>query len=209
LIISLSFSEGLSTTEISARLILTPSVAFPESIYQVEIQLKDTVGNQGAAARSLFTVDSTLASPPVVNPVTTPTHAAYQVITGTKEAYAGIIVNGVKVVANTPETTWSIILTLRPGDNRFLVKAVDRANNESETVTVDIFFDDDAPAPVTTLVLDPKGDGKTVKLNWSGYNESLTGDIAGYKIYAQSSAFSSEAQVLLQQRARPRRSTPR
>ncbi|MFH0725596.1 MAG: right-handed parallel beta-helix repeat-containing protein, partial [Pseudomonadota bacterium] len=172
-------------------LIFTPTAAFPESIYQVEIQLKDTVGNQSPAVRSIFTVDSTLASAPVVNPVTSPTHASFQVISGTKEAYAGIIVNGVKVVANTPETTWQHTVSLTAGENRFVVKAMDAAGNESGTVTVDIFFDDDAPGPVTTLVLDPNGDGKTVKLSWTGYNESASGDIAGYRVYVQTAEFTT------------------
>jgi len=46
------------------------------------------------------------------------------------------------------------------------------------------------PSVVDTLAVDPNGDGTTIQLDWTGYDESLYGDIDYYRIYVQSYEFS-------------------
>ena len=45
------------------------------------------------------------------------------------------------------------------------------------------------PSEVDTLVVDPNGDGTTIQLDWTGYDESGQGDIASYLIYVETQAF--------------------
>ena len=49
--------------------------------------------------------------------------------------------------------------------------------------------DTTAPHPVDTLVVDPNGNGTTVNLDWTGYDESVEGDIDYYRIYVESGDF--------------------
>ena len=158
-----------------------PGVANPD---QADIN-KDGVGDA---------CDTTAPPPPGVNPVTTPTHTITQVITGTKEAYARILLNNQQVVGYTAATTWQYTVTLQSGANLLIFVAQDNAGNKSPDATVTIVFDDISPLPVTTLAIDGTGDGTTIKLNWTGYDESVHGDIASYRIYyKETSSFSDVA----------------
>lgn len=47
----------------------------------------------------------------------------------------------------------------------------------------------DDPPRVTTLTADGQADGHTVALDWSGYDETVHGNIDHYRIYAQSASF--------------------
>jgi RHS repeat-associated protein len=174
-------------------LVFTPAETFSDAIYQVEIQLKDALGNEGAVSRTHFTLDRTAPPAPTVNPVTSPTHAITQLIVGGKEAYASILLDGQEVVGHSPEDTWQYLATLTNGSNTLSFTARDRAGNESDATQVEIILDDTAPPVVDTLSADPNGDGRSVHLSWAGYDESLQGDIASYRIYAQTSSFSSIA----------------
>ncbi len=49
------------------------------------------------------------------------------------------------------------------------------------------------PPEVDNLQINEKGNGTSVSLDWSGYDESIPGDIAGYRIYAESTSFSDTA----------------
>ena len=173
------------------ELVFTPAVEFEESVYQIEIQLHDIYGHQSPAMMTHFTIDITLPSDPVLDPVTTPSESVTQTITGTKEAFAAIWMNGVQVIDHTDQTQWEYQVNLITGQNQFSFMAKDRAGNESNAVQVDIFFDDTPPLPVDNLVVYPDGDGTYVHLDWNGYDESIHGDIAGYKVYVQTSSFSS------------------
>ncbi|MFH2093258.1 MAG: right-handed parallel beta-helix repeat-containing protein, partial [Pseudomonadota bacterium] len=175
------------------RLVFTPTAPFVESIFQVEIRLQDTMGNQGIAKMTHFTVDLTRPPALVIDPVTTPSQSNTQMIKGTKEAYAAVWMNGAQVVGHTDQTAWEYLVPLVSGQNTFAFKAVDRAGNESDPVSVDIFFDDTPPLAVDSLSINPDGNGTSVMLNWTEYDESVHGDIAAYRIYAQPSTFSSVA----------------
>ena len=165
------------------QLVFTPPAPLPESLYTVELQLEDELGNRGSAVQYRFSVDTTEPPAPVIDPVTSPTHNPSQVISGSKEEYAAILLDGQQVIGNTGDTTWQHTVALTNGMNNFAFAANDRAGNRSEAVNVEILFDDVAPDPVPTLTVNGEGDGRTVYLDWSGYNEAVHGDIASYRVY--------------------------
>jgi len=168
----------------------TPDVSsFLNDTYRVSFTAIDMAGNSQVHTFS-FTVDSEPPPAPVVNPVTSPTHNPSQAVSGTKESYTAILVAGEEVVGHTAETTWQHTVSLTAGTNQFLFSAKDRAGNESETVSVEIVFDDIAPLPVDTLTLNVEGIGTTVALDWTDYDESFHGDVASYRIYWEISPFS-------------------
>ena len=47
------------------------------------------------------------------------------------------------------------------------------------------------PDPVGTLSVDWEGDGVSAKVAWTGYDEAGQGNVAGYRIYAQTQAYSN------------------
>ena len=173
------------------QLIFTPATALAESSYTIALQLVDSLGNQGTAAQYHFSVDTTPPPAPHLHPVPSPTHNPTQEVTGTKQAYSAIMVNGQQAVDHTPSTDWQHTLNLASGQNQFTFISRDRAGNQSEGISADILFDDIPPPPVNTLTLNGQGDGTTVDLNWSGYDETGHGDIAFYRIYAEAAAFSN------------------
>ncbi len=172
-----------------SQLVFTPLAPLPESTYAVELQLEDVLGNRSGAVQYRFTVDTTAPQPPVIDPVASPTPNPSQIISGSKEEYAAILLNGQPIVDNTAGTTWQHPVTLTNGTNTFAFAAKDRAGNRSEAVNVEILFDDVAPDPVGTLTVNGEGDGRTVYLDWSGYNEAAHGDIASYRVYVGSAPF--------------------
>ncbi|MFZ0725147.1 MAG: fibronectin type III domain-containing protein, partial [Desulfobacterales bacterium] len=183
---SLSVVPGTWSVAGGNQLVFTPPAPLPESLYMVELQLVDELGNRGTAVQHRFTVDTTAPPAPVIDPVTSPTHNPSQIIGGTKEEYAAILLNGQQIIDHTDGTAWQHTVALTNGTNAFAFAAEDRAGNRSEAVTAEILFDDVAPDPVTTLVVNGEGDGHTVQLNWSGYNEAVHGDIASYRLYVGS-----------------------
>ncbi|CAB1059836.1 hypothetical protein D1BOALGB6SA_4601, partial [Olavius sp. associated proteobacterium Delta 1] len=190
-----SFAQvpGAWSVENGNQLVFAPQSSFGESIYTITLQLKDNFGNQGPLYQTIFTVDTLAPEAPVVNPVESPTHNPRQVVSGTREAYAAILINGQEIKGHEAGTTWSYTVTLASGSNPFTLAAKDRAGNMSPDVTVEIVFDDVAPLPVATLAVSGEGDGTAVTLNWTGYDESAHGDIASYKIYQRGSAFENIA----------------
>ena len=182
---------GTWTDSGTGQIVFTPSEPFEESVYHIEIRLQDTRGNQGEVHVSHFTVDTTVPPQPDMEPVTSPSPAATQLLKGDKEAYAAILINDERVVDHTNQTAWDHLVTLEQGENRFIIKAVDRAGNESDPVEVTVVYDDTAPLAVDTLAVHPDGDGMSVLAEWTGYDESTHGDIAGYRIYVETSGFDS------------------
>ena len=183
--------EDTGTQSGSGTLSFTPAAELEQGTYQLELRLQDTLGNQGTPLLSYFTIDTTPPDAPEIDAVVSPTDAVTQAITGTKEAYAALIVDQETISEYTAQTTWSHTVTLAPGQNSIEFALQDRAGNISDAATAEIFFDNTPPPAVDNLVLDPDGDGRTVSLDWSGYDESLQGDVAGYRIYAQPAAFTS------------------
>lgn len=75
--------------------------------------------------------DTTAPKVPTLDPVTTPTTKATQVLSGTKEANSSIIINNKTVVPINPSTTWSYVVDLTLGNNSFSITSEDAAKNKS------------------------------------------------------------------------------
>jgi len=181
--------DGAWTVSGSSQLVFTPAAGLTDSDYTVSLVLEDEFGNRSAAKTYHFTLDTTSPEAPVVNPISSPTHKPTQQISGTREADAALLLNGSQIVGHTASIDWSHTANLNAGDNSFTFVAQDRAGNQSDPVTVAIFFDDTPPPAVTTLTLDTVGDGRTIKLDWTGYNEAVHGDVASYRIYRSTDVF--------------------
>ncbi|BBO91770.1 hypothetical protein DSCOOX_49500 [Desulfosarcina ovata subsp. ovata] len=178
----------------------TPAAALVDGGYALSLQLEDNYTNRSSTLSRAFTVDTVAPDAPVIDTVTTPTHNATQIVSGTKESYAAIFLNDSQVVDNTAATTWQATVTLTSGENTLAFVASDRAGNSSEAVSVVIEYDDVAPDAVTTLTVNGQGSGTTAALNWTGYDEAAHGDIAGYRIYWQEGAsFSDVAGMTVRQ----------
>ncbi|MDF1591854.1 MAG: Ig-like domain-containing protein [Desulfobacterales bacterium] len=184
-----SFVEVEGSWSVSAnQLVFTPAVTFQDSNYNLNIQLKDHLTNQSAAAAYHFTVDTLAPVKPVVNPVTSPTFNPNQTISGAKAPYDAILLNGQEIIGNTSATAWQYSAVLASGTNTFTFTAGDRAGNVSEATIVEIVYDDVAPDAVAILTVNGAGSGTTAVLNWT-YNETFHGDIAAYRIFYETAAF--------------------
>ena len=131
------------------------SAPLADGLYTAALVAQDTSGNSLPVSIS-FTVDSGAPAAPTVTGGTAldgpigilPTINRWNQntldLTGTREAGTRILVNGRSVV-DFGSGDWSTTLSLSEGENSFAVKAVDRAGNESETVSVRIDKDGTAP----------------------------------------------------------------
>jgi fibronectin type 3 domain-containing protein len=197
---SLSDSAGRSVNGVwelneSGHILFHPAAALPESAYTLALTLEDRLGNRGPLEQYSFTVDTTAPPVPGIDPVVSPTHNPGQTLSGTREAHAAVFINNEEVSGHTAGTTWQHTAALSEGANPFSVTAVDRAGNESPAAFTEIVFDNIAPSPVDTLTADGEGDGKSVALDWTGYDESLHGDIDHYRIYRGDAEFESVSEM--------------
>jgi len=181
--------DGLWQIENDNQLVFIPTYPLTEFDYTLEVKLIDNVGKQSAKAQYDFTIDLTPPTPPVINEVISPTNNATQVISGTKAPYVSIQLNDKQIVGLTSETNWQHTLHLMNGVNHFVLYSIDKANNKSNEISFDIIYDDIAPASVDQLVINEKGDGNSVVLDWSDYDEGDHGDISYYRIYASDQFF--------------------
>ncbi|MCK5097955.1 MAG: hypothetical protein KAR45_07615 [Desulfobacteraceae bacterium] len=62
-------------------------------------------------------------------------------------------------------------------------------SSKSEPATAEIVYNNIAPLPVETLKGDGKGNGTTISLDWTGYDESAHGDVKHYEIFQQNTEF--------------------
>ena len=181
--------SGSWELDINNVLIFTPGSPLPEAVYAVSLTVKDKAGN-ATAVNTGFTYDATPPALPVVNPVNSPTNSATETISGTKAANSSIWINNIKD-ANIvfADTNWSATVQLVEGINNFLIHSRDQAGNASGNVTVSIRYDDIAPLPVKGLLVNAQDTGSNAKLDWRSYDETLHGDIAGYRIYMATTLF--------------------
>lgn len=183
---------GAWSVEDGNRIVFLPTQQLTDSAYTLTVQLEDSFQNKRNINAYHFTVDTEAPAAPVVNPVTSPTFLYYQVISGTREPYAEVLMNGTVVVARSASTSWQYTANLNSGLNTFTFSVRDRAGNQSDDVSVDIQYDDIPPTIVNTLIASNSGSGTEINLNWSGYNESGQGDIASYRVYVESTDFGND-----------------
>ncbi|HDK26432.1 MAG TPA: hypothetical protein ENG48_04995, partial [Candidatus Atribacteria bacterium] len=85
--------------------------------------------------------DITPPKKPTLNEVITPTNISSQILSGTKEAYSSIWINGVEVVPLDSSTEWSYSIDLVEGENNISLTSRDLAGNESLSTTTIIECD--------------------------------------------------------------------
>ncbi len=124
-----------------------------------------------------FILDTAAPSVPSVSTVTSPTSSPFQTLTGSKDADASVVINGIQRVSNLPASdTWSYNYPLMEGANNISIAARDEAGNDSAAASASITLDTTPPAFSVTSYLNPstsvsqtisgtKEPGCTVKLN--------------------------------------------
>lgn len=102
----------------------------------------ETMDDLGALSESLRVTVQRDTSPPnpptAVGPTTSATNPV--TITGTKEAGSFVRLNGRRISAASPATTWTYDATLAQGLNTLAITSVDAAGNEGDPVLVDVTF---------------------------------------------------------------------
>ncbi|WP_245932473.1 fibronectin type III domain-containing protein [Isoalcanivorax indicus] len=180
-----------------AGVVFVPGISLPQGEYSISVMLQDLAGNQSAVQSAAFTLDTTPPPPPVIDPVpVSVTDEALQ-LTGTREAYAAIVMGaGAETVVGHGESEqWSYTVHLEPGPNELVFRAMDRAGNLSEPVTVTVRYDNEPPAPVAVSV-EPEGRGTDVGLSWAGYDEAgQSSTVVQYRIYRAAAGFTDIAQA--------------
>jgi len=83
---------------------------------------------------------ATSVSTPTVNPVSSPTTSQTITLSGTKQVYTAILINGIEFVPLDSSTTWSGTYTLQSGTNTLNVLAKDSGGNQSQTVVVEVIL---------------------------------------------------------------------
>lgn len=177
----------------SGTLHFTPDQAFTDGDYSVSGTIQDLAGNQSALVSFGFTLDQTPPAVPSLDPFDSRTAQSQITISGTREAFASVSANGSEIVASGATTTWSHVFTLVPGDNTFNLIQTDRAGNESSTAALAAHYDNVAPGPVVVLA-NGDGDGVSVALDWTAYDEVANGgDIQAYRVFQHNTDFTDTA----------------
>jgi parallel beta-helix repeat protein len=88
--------------------------------------------SSSSVSENPLTIDITApVNAAVMTSPNTLTNTALQAITGTKDAYTGVELNGIEIVAPDALTTWSSSTTLAEGDNTLSFRATDYSGNIS------------------------------------------------------------------------------
>jgi len=186
---------GSWTISAEQHLIFTLDNAFADGAYTINVDVTDLAGNV-TAVNSLFTYDATAPSLFTLNAVTSPTNNKTQTLSGDKEAGNAIWINNKEAVSADNETSWSSVVTLSNGTNTFELLARDPAGNQSDVITATIVFDEISPLPVAELTVNGAGNGTSAVLDWSNYDETAHGDIAGYWVFSANSLFTQTATMV-------------
>jgi len=116
---------------------------------------KSTSPNYSCDASDAATGETTdKPNRPVLDPVTTPTNAVIQAITGTKDAGTAIHVNGPNAVPLDNETTWSHDYRLSEGANELIITARNADELDSDPVYETIILDTKPPSITIDSPLD-------------------------------------------------------
>jgi len=169
----------------------TPSSPLTDGIYSVEPLLTDNFVNTSSPTYS-FTLDRVAPAAPVITSApSSPTNIDGGSIHGTKEAWAGLYLNGAVYNYSNSNSSWvDYVAPLNEGTNTFVYEVFDRAGNISDPATVVIVYDNTVPDPVSVLI-EPEGNGMELFLSWTNYNETAAGaDIDFYFVYQSGSSFS-------------------
>src|SRR5690554_4090795 len=188
--------EPLEESSGYAGVLLKSENPLDDGKYKINITIADKAGNKSGIDRE-FTVDT--VAPQNFSLTQDYFEAVTQQIriSGTVEldSYLYITVKGTST--STYQTgwlnniDWSLNVNLWEGENTITVVAQDRAGNQTLPLIAKAVYDNSPPGKVTPII-DAKGNGKEVNLDWSHYSEKDNGgDISYYRIYQSESAFTS------------------
>src|SRR5690554_6870180 len=188
--------EPLAEASGYAGILLKSEQLLDDGLYRIKITIVDKAGNKSGIDRE-FTVDT--VAPQNFSLTQDYFEAVTQQIkiSGTVEldSYLYITVKGGST--NTyrscwlNNTNWSLNVNLWEGENTITVVAQDSAGNQTLPLIARAIYDNSPPGKVTPII-DAKGNGKEVNLDWSHYLEKDNGgDISYYRIYQSESAFTS------------------
>ncbi|MBI5694879.1 MAG: hypothetical protein HZC51_03925 [Nitrospirae bacterium] len=165
-----------------------------EGVNDLRVTSKDAAGNESAQTTPAPRVVLDTTPPDFTVNYTTPSANTTQVISGTKEPGCVLKVDGVTVAAETDTTSaWSYEVTLSNGlSNKLTLTASDALGN-AKTKTISILCDANAPSPLALGALEAygEGDGASVTLKWTAYNEALVPDLGYYRVYVSTSEFTA------------------
>jgi len=127
------------------------AIAFGSSTSVFVTQTTTSGSTSGSSNPSAIAGD---AIAPVAPVVSSPAEGAYfsaasQLISGTKEAYSSVWVDGVEEVAHDASTSWSYTETLTEGANPLSITIKDGALNESVALVLNLNLDTVTPAAPT------------------------------------------------------------
>jgi len=127
------------------------SVTFTEAMangaYTVTVaEARDVAGNQMTAQEAgSFVLDTVPPAAPTLVIAAAATNLPSQVLTGTKDAFTAVVINGIERVALDEQTTWSCTYPLTEGVNTLSVVARDAAGNLSAAAQASITLDTTPP----------------------------------------------------------------
>lgn len=149
-------------------------VSLVEGSNVVTANVTDVLGNTGSATRTVIL--DTVAPAVSINPPTSPTKVASQVLTGTMEIGAQVVVSatGASLSSLTypSATTWQATLSLAEGVNNILVTAKDAAGNSS-SATASVILDSKAYVTVTPVTSPTNVSSQTISGDREG-NATVT-----------------------------------
>lgn len=156
-------------------------------------QNRNLTGGETADAYKLnFGIDTENPLAPTLQPYPERHNTNKYIFTGTKEANSAILLNGNLVVNESAATSWTYNANLVQGNNQLNFTVRDKAGNISPPVTAQINYDDRAPGPVTITGLNGRADGRSIYVEWTGYDkEANGGDIREFEIYCSRSPFTN------------------
>lgn len=134
-----------------ARIVASSGKANSPTFSLNNVRIGNILGGKAESAN--YSLDArniekrTPPNPPTLNPVITPTNLTLQTLSGTKDKYTSIYINGYEVVPLDSEISWSYEKTLTEGDNHLIITARNKYGLESESVYVTITLDTIPPSP--------------------------------------------------------------
>jgi fibronectin type 3 domain-containing protein len=179
------------------KLTFSPTHALAEGTYQLNARLKDRAGNLSAALIRSFTLDWTAPMAPGINEHASVTTINQIALTGTREPWTAVHLNGQSVVGVSASTTWVYTASLSAGTNTLSFTSMDRAGNISPATVATIRYDDTSPGAVA-FTANGEGSGSVIQLNWSLFDEVANGnDIDHYRVYQSATPFSHISQATI------------
>src|SRR5680860_646404 len=122
----------------------------------ISITSRDIAGNVSLSVTTNIILDVISPMVSTLNSIISPTNISTQILGGSKEVNASVLINGSEVIPINSEATWSYSLHLTEGTNSIFVTSCDSAGNESSAVSTIIALDISTPEiPILNAITSP------------------------------------------------------